>query len=79
MGMVNSGSYKEFKYCPVCSFPLTESKLLAKDAEGFISFQVGCKNGHSFVLTQDARRRDVVLRAWATEAPNKKTDTGLDA
>jgi hypothetical protein len=64
MTLRSADDLKEWKYCPICSYPLVESKLLAKDAEGFISFQVGCKNNHSFVLANDPRHGEVMLRAW---------------
>lgn len=72
--------HKTWRFCPCCGLALVESGLIAKDSDGFISFQVGCQSGHSFLLAYDSRRREVSLRAWARkpEAPKGK-DTGLDA
>jgi hypothetical protein len=62
---MNADDHRSWRFCPLCSLALVESKLLAKEPEEFISFLVACGSGHSFVLTEDPRHREVTLRAWA--------------
>lgn len=83
MTLRNTDDLKEWKYCPVCSYPLSEASLIVKGSD-VTSFEVGCKNGHEFILSHDHRRREVMLRAWGQNASNRppeapKIDTGLDA